>query len=164
MKTWFVALRALVVSTAFLSLWGWVALSFRRFDPRWGISLPAWMSTAGVAVMILGGALGLACVGSFVVRGGGTPAPFDPPRKFVAVGPYRYARNPMYIGGVLLLAGLGLYELSPSILMLSAVFLLAAHVFVVRVEEPGLRRKFGEAYEEYCRTVSRWAPWGRGAA
>ena len=40
------------------------------------------------------------CIGTFVTKGQGTPAPFDPPREFVASGPYRYVRNPMYIGAL----------------------------------------------------------------
>jgi protein-S-isoprenylcysteine O-methyltransferase Ste14 len=158
MKTFFVAVKAVVFGAGFLLVWGWVALQFRRLDPLLGGRLGAWAIWPGVILMIAGGALGISCVVDFVVRGSGTPAPFDPPKKFVAAGPYRRVRNPMYIGGIGLLAGLGLYLRSPAILLLSAIFCVLAHVFVTRVEEPGLRKKFGAAYEEYLKTVPRWLP------
>jgi protein-S-isoprenylcysteine O-methyltransferase Ste14 len=76
--------------------------------------------------------------------------------RFVVVGPYRRVRNPMYIGGFILLVGLGLYALSPSILLFSLAWLLLFHLFVVFYEEPTLRSKFGATYEDYCRRVPRW--------
>ncbi|MDE3135206.1 MAG: isoprenylcysteine carboxylmethyltransferase family protein [Acidobacteriota bacterium] len=158
MKTSLVAAKAVVFGSGFLLVWGWVALRFRRLDPLLGGALGAWARWPGVVLMIAGGALGVACVVDFVVRGSGTPAPFDPPKKFVAAGPYRKVRNPMYIGGIGLLAGFGLYLRSPAILLLAAIFLLLSHVFVTRVEEPGLRKKFGAAYEEYLKSVPRWLP------
>jgi protein-S-isoprenylcysteine O-methyltransferase Ste14 len=108
--------------------------------------------------MALGGALALACVTSFVWWGGGTPAPFDPPRRFVARGPYRVVRNPMYIGGFAMLAGYGLVLFSPAIVCLSLVMAGCAHLFVVWYEEPALERRFGEDYRVYRRTVRRWLP------
>jgi protein-S-isoprenylcysteine O-methyltransferase Ste14 len=158
MKSPLVAVKALVFASGFLLVWGWVALEFRRLDPLLGGRFGAWAIWPGVILMIAGGALGIACVVDFVVRGSGTPAPFDPPKKFVAAGPYRRVRNPMYIGGIGLLAGFGLYHRSPAILLLAAIFCLLSHVFVTRVEEPGLRKKFGAAYEEYLKTVPRWLP------
>jgi protein-S-isoprenylcysteine O-methyltransferase Ste14 len=158
MKSLFVALRALVFASGFIFLWGWIALGVRRLDPQLGGALPAWTETPGVVLMVLGGILAISCIVSFVVRGAGTPAPFDPPRKFVAVGPYRWVRNPMYVGGIAVLAGFALYLHSPAVLLLAAFFLLLSHVFVTQVEEPGLRKKFGAAYEEYLQTVPRWLP------
>ena len=73
-------------------------------------------------------------------------------------GPYRFVRNPMYIGGVLALGGAALYFLSASLLIYASGFLLAAHLFVVFYEEPTLRKSFGQDYEAYCHRVSRWRP------
>ena len=120
--------------------------------------MPSWSEGFGVALMIPGGLLVLACVGSFVLRGAGTPAPFDPPRVFVGTGPYRYVRNPMYIAAALVLAGYGLLERSLSIVLLSLVFLVVMHLFVLLVEEPGLERRFGESYLAYKRATNRWLP------
>jgi protein-S-isoprenylcysteine O-methyltransferase Ste14 len=160
MRTLFVAVRALVFMAGFIALWGWVAWSLRAFDPLIGMTLPAWTATAGAALMIPGAVLALWCGGEFVTRGRGTPAPFDAPREFVAAGPYRFVRNPMYLGGWVLLMGFGMYARSVSILLLSCLLLLVAHLFVVFFEEPTLRKQFGTTYEAYCRNVRRWIPRG----
>jgi protein-S-isoprenylcysteine O-methyltransferase Ste14 len=157
-KTLFIAIRALIVMTAFLWLWAWVALGLRRYDRLYNLQLPEWTRPLASPVMLAGAALALACVGTFVVVGGGTPAPFDPPRQFVAVGLYRYVRNPMYIGGALLLAGFALYLHSGAALAFCLPWLLLAHIFVLAYEEPALRSKFGAPYETYCRNVPRWLP------
>ena len=102
--------------------------------------------------------LALWCVFAFVRIGKGTPAPFDPPRRLVVRGPYRFVRNPMYIGGGLALGGAALFYESASLLAYAAAFLLAAHFFVVVYEEPTLRRGFGAEYEAYCQRVRRWRP------
>src|SRR5215475_6676397 len=118
MKTLFIALRAALFATGFVFLWSWVALSLhRRYDGAFDLALPGWMRGLGTALMAAGGALALACIATFVTRGEGTPAPFDPPRKFVAVGPYRFVRNPMYVGAFLVLLGFGLFEKSLAILL-----------------------------------------------
>jgi len=90
--------------------------------------------------------------------GKGTPAPFDPPRRLVVRGPYRFVRNPMYIGAALALAGAALFYGSWPLLGYMGLFLLITHLFVRLYEEPVLRRLFGTEYEEYCRVVRRWRP------
>jgi protein-S-isoprenylcysteine O-methyltransferase Ste14 len=64
---------------------------------------------AGIVVGVAGGALALWCILTFAVVGRGTPAPFDPPRKLVIRGPYRYVRNPMYLGAALALCSAALF-------------------------------------------------------
>jgi protein-S-isoprenylcysteine O-methyltransferase Ste14 len=157
MKLW-IALRAIAYMLAFVLVFGWVALELRRYDYDLGGSLPLWLAIPGFVLVLLGAALGLACIAVFVARGGGTQAPFDPPRAFVPSGPYRYVRNPMYIGGVATLAGFGLVSRSPSILVFTAVVLVGSHLFVVLYEEPHLRRRFGPTYADYCARVRRWLP------
>lgn len=158
MTTLFVALRALVYMTGFLLLFAWVALSMRAFDPHLGVRLPAWTTPVGGLSMSLGAALALTCAAYFIVRGRGTPAVFDPPIQFVAIGPYRYVRNPMFVGGQMLLVGFGLYERSASILLLAITLFVVMHLFVVYYEEPNLRSRFGATYESYCAAVHRWIP------
>lgn len=120
-----------------------------------------WLRAGGV-LAALGALLGLACAALFVARGRGTPARFDAPRTFVAVGPYRWVRNPMYVGGMAMLAGAALWLRSPGMLLFSAIAWLVAHLFVLFYEERTLRRRFGESYEEYTRRVNRWWPrWPR---
>ena len=158
MKLILVALRSLVFAGGFLWLWTWVALLLRPLDNTLGGALPAWTHAAGFVVLALGGALAAWCVGVFVVRGRGTPAPFDSPRRLVAMGPYRYARNPMYVGGALLLLGLGLEQRSPAIVWFVPVWWALFHLLVVGYEEGALSDKFGETYREYCRRTPRWIP------
>lgn len=159
MRTLFTAFRAITFGSGFVFLWGWVALALHRdYDAQLGFSLPAWTHALGILLMVGGGTLALACVAAFVVDGHGTPAPFDPPRKFVAVGPYRLVRNPMYLGGFATLFGFGLYEQAPVILLFALPWLLCAHLFVVSYEEPHLRSTFGPTYDAYCRSVRRWLP------
>ena len=82
------------------------------------------------------------------------------PTMPVVEGPYRYVRNPIYLAGIPLLLGTYMLYLKWSIVdLIPAVVLLAFfHLRVVRSEEPELRRRFGTAYEDYCRRVPRWIP------
>jgi protein-S-isoprenylcysteine O-methyltransferase Ste14 len=153
-----VSLRAALVASAFVYLWAQAALAVEGLDPRLPGRLPGWTAALGPGLMAVGAALAFWCVAVFVRVGRGTPAPFDAPRRFVAVGPYRYVRNPMYVGGFLVLAGWGLHRQSPSVLVLSAGFLVLFHLFVLGYEEPTLRGKFGEDYARYLDAVPRWIP------
>ena len=73
-------------------------------------------------------------------------------------GPYRFVRNPMYIGAGMTLAGAALYYESLSVFIYTGLFLFITHLFVVLYEEPTLRRTFGDEYETYCRSTRRWRP------
>src|SRR5882672_5435690 len=64
---------------------------------------------AGIIVALGGAVVALWCIFTFVFIGKGTPAPFDPPRKLVASGPYRLVRNPMYLGASLALCGAAIF-------------------------------------------------------
>ncbi len=141
-----------------MALWVWIALGIRTYDQYLPILLPVWTGIPGIILVSVGGSLVLLCLSMFVIRGNGTGAPFDPPREFVAFGPYRYVRNPMYIGGWVMFVGFGLYEQSISILLFSLIWLLLIHLFVLFVEEPGLKKRFGDSYREYKSSVNRWIP------
>jgi protein-S-isoprenylcysteine O-methyltransferase Ste14 len=157
-KKVFIAVRALLYSTGFVLLWGWLAVSALQYDAALGFELPSALQPIGIVVAVAGALICLACIGTFVVRGRGTPFPLDPPVVFVPTGPYRYVRNPMYIGGALVLAGYGLFQRSASVLLLSAGFLLTMHLVVLFLEEPGLEQRFGASYIAYKQAVSRWLP------
>ncbi|MDQ3682164.1 MAG: isoprenylcysteine carboxylmethyltransferase family protein, partial [Bacteroidota bacterium] len=72
--------------------------------------------------------------------------------------PYAYVRNPMYIGGFILLVGFGLNRNSLSIVILSVILIVIFHLFVVFYEEPVLERQFGKTYIEYKNRINRWIP------
>lgn len=158
MKRIFTIFRSLIYAPLFILLFWWIAERVRVFDPLIGIILPGWTRPIGVILMIGGGILALFCIAVFIVIGKGTPAPFDPPREFVAKGPYAYVRNPMYIGGLILLAGLGLDQHSPSIFILTVLLLGIVHLFVILYEEPKLESTFGEGYRVYKTRIHRWIP------
>src|SRR4051795_11750684 len=90
----FIVLRGIIYSAGFVWLWTWLALRVRSFDTEIPVSLPAWMRPVGFVVAAAGAMVAGTCIATFVTLGRGTPAPFDPPREFVASGPYRYVRNP----------------------------------------------------------------------
>ena len=112
----------------------------------------------GVAVILVGAALYLWCVLVFAEVGRGTPAPWDAPRRFVGVGPYRWVRNPIYVAALLVIGGEAWLFLSLKLLIYAVVLGLAVHVFVVGYEEPSLLRRFGDQYASYRGTVARWIP------
>lgn len=115
----------------------------------------AWL---GVALLACG--LGLAVwTGRLFVRvGKGTPAPWDPPKRLVIEGPYRYVRNPMISSVLMMLAAEALLLSSWPIVAWLLVFFLGNALYFPMVEEKGLRQRFGAAYDRYAENVPRWLP------
>jgi len=113
---------------------------------------------AGLPLVAIGAGVLLVCIVDFARKGRGTLAPIDPPRKLVAIGPYRHVRNPMYVGAVGLLVGQAMLFESKSVLLYAGFFWLVTHVWVLVYEEPHLKHVFGAAYEEYRAAVPRWLP------
>lgn len=109
-------------------------------------------------LFLLGAAIYLWCLWDFAVTGRGTPAPIDPPKQLVVRGLYRYVRNPMYLGVLLIVAGWAVLARSGRVVEYGLMVAVVVHVFVVAVEEPLLRRRFGASYEAYRRAVGRWLP------
>ncbi len=102
------------------------------------------------------------CAWNSTVMGRGTPAPIDLPKELVVSRLYRYARNPMYGGAIIMLLGYVFWYPTRAILACPLIFFLGAHLFVVFYEEPHLRKMFCAVYEAYCRSVPRWIPrWKR---
>lgn len=158
MNRLWIAFRSIVYATVFLAIWGALALMCRALDKHLPFRVPNWLVAPGAAFFLAGATLALTTIGYFIFEGSGTPAVFDPPRKFVPHGPYRLVRNPMYIGGISMLLGLAFYLTSVAMALFALVAFLIVHTFVVFAEEPGLRKRFGEEYEVYCKTVPRWIP------
>jgi protein-S-isoprenylcysteine O-methyltransferase Ste14 len=152
------AIRALVYATGFVALWGWLAFQAERVVDGAVPPLSPAVHLPGALLMGLGGVVVLACVAMFVVQGRGTPAPFDAPRVLVPQGPYRWVRNPMYLGALLVLVGFGLWRGSLAMILLAVPAAVVAHLFVVFYEEPTLTRRFGLQYVAYQALVNRWVP------
>src|SRR5262245_58627126 len=117
MNKLFITLRSIVYALMFIGFWSWLAFIVQRYDSRFAVIPPLWLRPIGWIMIGVGLTVACLCVSVFTVRGEGTPAPFDPPQKFVANGPYRYVRNPMYLGALCALAGAGLILQSVSILL-----------------------------------------------
>jgi len=135
-----------------------------RFLSWSGVAQPGSLGPAQIAGLVVGatgGVLALWCIVTFIVIGRGTPAPFDPPRRLVTAGPYRFVRNPMYMGAALTLAGAALFYQSSALLWYCVAFAVVTHLFVVLYEEPVLRSLFGAQYIDYCERAKRWWPRGR---
>jgi len=136
---------------------GWMPLVFLLRRAR----LPAAWTTqhyAAVPLLLAGVALYLACVWLFGASGRGTPAPIDPPRKLVMRGPYRWVRNPMYLAVLLFVLGEAVFFLSLTLLLYAVCLASAFQVFVMLIEEPGLQRRYGAMYSDYCNITNRWLP------
>lgn len=120
------------------------------------------MRTAAGSLLAVAGAL-LALRAALLLAGRGRPRRGARP-AFVIAGPYRRARNPLYAGLVLMLAGLAVACGSMWAAGIATAAALGLHVVVVRVEEPRMAARFGPAYAAYVRCVPRWLPWPKPPA
>ena len=136
----------------------WIA---RRYgvEAALGGGPASWaLQVVGVALVALGLVFFATSLRRFATEGRGTLAPWDPPRALVVRGPYRYVRNPMISGVLLVLFGEAAVLLSAAHAIWAIVFLALNLVYIPLVEEPQLARRFGAPYLEYCRNVPRVVP------
>ena len=128
--------------------------------PWWILRRNPAAATAWLALVPIG--LGLAlfawCAWVFATVGRGTPAPWDAPRHLVVVGPFRWVRNPIYLGAFAVILGEAWLFTSVPLLIYAGEAAIVCHLFVIGYEERTLRRRFGYEYVEYQRTVRRWIP------
>ena len=134
---------------------GYIPLALLRGGPQLETGLVAYLA---FPLWLPGGIILLWSFWNFLHEGRGTPAPLDPPRELVAAGFYRYVRNPMYLGILLMLIGYFLWFGFWSLLIYSIFVFIATHLFIVLYEEPALRKRFGGSYEDYLKRVPRWIP------
>ena len=115
-------------------------------------------SIAGIVIVGFGVAIYFWSLWAFSVIGRATPAPIDAPKFVVLDGPFRYVRNPFYIGVVTAILGEALFFADSRFAIHAAIVALVFHLFVVLVEEPSLSQQFGASYARYKATVGRWLP------
>lgn len=113
------------------------------------LALPLWIT--GTLVIVW-------CSIDIIRRGRGTPAHLNPPKQLVIIGLYRYVRNPIYLGALLVQLGYILWFGSGLLIFYFLFFVVAYHILILFIEEPVLRNSFGAAYDEYSRNVPRWIP------
>lgn len=137
-----------------------VAIPYLLFrDDAEGLSAsPAGLRWLGLIPIAAGALIYFRCAWDFGRTGRGTPNPLDPPKTVVVNGLYRFVRNPMYLGALLVLLGEAELFGSPGLLLYALLIWMAWHLFVVLYEEPHLRNAFGEEYERYLKQVPRWLP------
>lgn len=151
----------LVYGVAFLGMMlGLLPWMAHRLD----VYVPAVHREIG-GLRYVGGVVFVLCLVLYVVcsyvltkLGQGPFVEFDPPRQLVVEGPYRWCRNPVascILGTIL---GLAMMRSSTGIFCFFAVLTFLANRQVIRIEEPALRKRFGQAYEDYLRRVPRWLP------
>jgi protein-S-isoprenylcysteine O-methyltransferase Ste14 len=126
-------------------------------DGRWALGLGS-ARFFGIVPLIGGLITYLYCTAHLTGRGKGIPAPFDPTQRLVASGPYAMVRNPMYGAASLYFIGLAILLDAGVLLGYAAVMMTGYWVGVVLLEEPALARRFGAAFDEYCRRTPRWFP------
>lgn len=91
-------------------------------------------------------------------RGEGTPAPWDPPQRFILAGPYQYVRNPMMLGVFATVFGEAVLAGSLAILLYLGLMVSVVCWYVVAIEEKGLEIRFTDTYVVYKERVPRWLP------
>src|SRR5690242_2189695 len=134
-----------------IAIWitiGWLMSFLRPLDVALRLRLPTWVRVPGI-MAISAGAIGVIVCGFMLSSCGiGTLADKERllPKHFLAVGPFRFVRNPMSLAAVILMVGISLWHRSTVALALTTGMFGFFHFFIVCVEEPGLEKRFGESY------------------
>jgi protein-S-isoprenylcysteine O-methyltransferase Ste14 len=130
----------------------WLLTGWDSTDP------PTAAKLLGGVLIVAGASVLVSAFARFVVEGIGTPAPVAPPSQLVVGGLYRYVRNPMYLAVTTTIVGQALQLGRPVLLVYAALFMAVVAAFVYGYEQPTLARRFGAAYDDYCRNVPAWRP------
>lgn len=112
----------------------------------------------GILLLTFGLLLFIQSIILFIKIGKGTLAPWNPTQKLVVMGLYRYTRNPMILGVLLILSAEAFLLNSLPILVWMILFFIINTIYFIKKEEPDLEKKFGEDYREYKKNVPRWFP------
>lgn len=134
-------LPALIVKDALNNIFTW------RFEVHHFMAMAVFIT--GLIIMLI-------CIVSFAVKGRGTLSPLDPARRLIISGLYRYSRNPMYVGVMLILWGEAIFFLSNYLWLYSFIIFGAFNAFIIFYEEPRLKKDFGAEYDKYFQSTRRW--------
>jgi len=147
------SLLYLIIEAGLFALY--IPLGLLRSGPQLETGVVSWLA---IPLWLIGSLVVLSCFWDFTFKGRGTPVPSDPPRELVVTGFYRYVRNPIYMGVLMIFLGHFLWFGYWALLTYAVCAFIGVHFFVVLYEEPTLKRKFGAAYEDYLNRVPRWIP------
>ena len=137
-----------------------VYIPHRLLEPYSGPELISLSLTQYSAILLLaiGAAILFKSIWSFAYVGKGTLAPFDETHKLIVVGLYRYVRNPMYVGVMLILLAESWFFRSSALLSYTGFCFVVANIVIIGYEENRLRHKYGDEFRQYCNHVGRWIP------
>ena len=135
-----------------------VILGFNNHLLAFDSALSGTILALGTFLLVLGLGFVIYTNQAFFRVGKGTLAPWDPPKKMVVAGAYKYVRNPMISGVLMIVLGEALIFASIELFVLVILFFIVNHVYFVYLEEPGLIKRFGEDYVLYKKNVPRWIP------
>jgi protein-S-isoprenylcysteine O-methyltransferase Ste14 len=142
----------------------WIARTYGLALAPGGSPRRVALQVGGAIVLAIGILLFAASLRRFASEGEGTLAPWDPPRRLVVRGPYRWVRNPMISGVVFVLFGEAAVLASRPHALWALTFLATNAIYIPLLEEPMLEDRFGASYAEYRRHVPRFLPrlrpWG----
>jgi len=109
-------------------------------------------------LLLMGGILCLWSVYSFF-KARGSPVPLNPPQKLITNGLYAQIRNPMLLGWIIMLFGVGILLKSISLIFIfTPLFLLLNILYLKTIEEKEMEKKFGEEYLSYRKSVPMFIP------
>ena len=136
----------------------WLARAYGVALSPGGSAYRVALQAGGAMLIAIGAVLFAASLSRFASEGEGTLAPWDPPRRLVVRGPYRWVRNPMISGVVFVLFGEAAVLASRPHAVWALTFLAANAIYIPLLEEPMLEERFGAPYAEYRRHVPRFVP------
>lgn len=134
----------------------WAAAGF-GLQWLWPLPLPEWQALEWLSRgLLVPGVVLVSWSLVALVRAGTTTEHSKPTTQLVTTGPFRFSRNPVYLGIVAILIGLSLDWGNPYLLVISLAFPLVLQRWTVRPEEAYLEREFGEDFRQYRSSVRRW--------
>lgn len=116
----------------------------------------SWQNYSGIFITFIGLIIVFYCIFDFAIKGKGTLSPADKTKELVISSLYKYSRNPMYVGVILILIGETLFFASIELAIYTFVVFLGFHLFVIYFEEPRLKKDFKKQYTQYINNVNRW--------
>ena len=155
------------IGNFFFKYRNWIFILFygALFIPSWPLFSPAqfgstyyiWPVAIGLFITCLGQLIrGLTIGLAYIVRGGKEGKPYA--EGLVTEGIFNHCRNPLYVGNILMLLGVGILANSLFYVGIMIPVFLFIYQAIVLAEENFLRGKFGPGFDEYCKKVNRWFP------
>jgi len=145
-------------------LLGYLPWQLLRLDTVIGEYLDMILTYSGALLFIIGASLLFSGAYYLILRGDGTPLPFDPTKRMVVAGPYAYIQHPMALGLLFMVFAEAMWLHSPSLGVYALLLTILVNLYLIYIEEPMLEKRFGEDYRAYRAAVPRWLPFRRPQA